>query len=173
MSVVVAPRFTDVSLTDGQGARWAGALTTPMALAVASRLVAARPAAIEVASPATLQQCVARGEDPWQRIALLRERCGGVRLRAAMALLTEHGQRGADAISTDVATLWLRELQQRGVTEVVLIDPLLDVERMSPVLQEARKLGLTAIAALPFVPQRKAAQKAAALAAKAEAGEQS
>ena len=55
----------DVSLTDGQSARWAGAMTTPMALAVASRLAAARPAAIEVASvPPRSQQCVARGEDP-------------------------------------------------------------------------------------------------------------
>ncbi len=86
MSEVTAPRYTDVSLTDGQSARWGGAMTTPMALAVASRLAAARPAAIEVASPATLQQCVARGEDPWQRIELLRERCPGVALRASIAL---------------------------------------------------------------------------------------
>jgi len=97
-------RYTDVSLTDGQSARWAGAMTTPMMLAVATRLAAARPASIEIASPATLQQCVARGEDPWQRIELLRERCPGVALRAAVALLTEHGKRGADVISTEVAT---------------------------------------------------------------------
>ncbi len=167
---VAATRYTDVSLTDGQGARWAGALTTPMALAVASRLVAAGPAAIEVASPATLQQCVARGEEPWQRIELLGERCGGVTLRAAMALLTEHGQRGADVISTDVATLWLRELQQRGVTEVVLIDALLDVERLTPVLQEAGKLGLTTIAALPFVPERSDVELCAQAAGLAKAG---
>ena len=105
-------RYTDVSLTDGQSARWAGAMTTPMMLAVATRLAAARPAAIEIASPATLQQCVARGENPWQRIGLLRERCPGIVLRAAVALLTEHGKRGADVISTEVATLWLRELAQ-------------------------------------------------------------
>jgi oxaloacetate decarboxylase alpha subunit len=39
-------------------------------------------------------------------------------------MLTEHGRRGADVLSTDLATLWLRELAQRGVSEVVLIDPL-------------------------------------------------
>jgi len=98
-------RYTDVSLTDGQSARWAGAMTTPMMLAAASRLAAARPAAIEVVSPATLRQCVARGENPWQRIELLRERCPDVALRASIALLTEHGRRGADVISTEVATL--------------------------------------------------------------------
>lgn len=145
-----APRYTDVSLTDGQSARWAGAMTTPMMLAVATRLAAVRTAAIEIASPATLQQCVARGEDPWQHIELLRERCPGIALRAAVSLLTEHGKRGCDVISTEVATLWLRELAQRGVSEIVLIDPLVVIERIAPVLKAAKALGLTTIAALPF-----------------------
>lgn len=148
-----APRYTDVSLTDGQSARWAGAMTTPMMLAVATRLAATGPAAIEIASPATLQQCVARGENPWQRIELLRERCPGVALRAALSLLTEHGKRGADVISTEVATLWMRELAQRGVSEILLIDPLLAIERIAPVLKTARALGLTTIAALPFTQE--------------------
>ncbi|MDM0019136.1 hypothetical protein [Variovorax saccharolyticus] len=146
-------RCTDVSLTDGQGARWNGAMTTPMALALAPRLAAARPAAVEVASPATLQQCVARGENPWQRIELLRERCRGIALRAAVSLLTDHGRRGVDLISTEIATLWLRELAQRGVSEILLIDPLLDIERMAPVLKAAKAVGLTAIAALPFAQE--------------------
>jgi oxaloacetate decarboxylase alpha subunit len=148
-----ALRYTDVSLTDGQSARWAGAMTTPMMLAVATRLAAAGPAAIEIASPAMLQQCVARGEDPWQRIELLRERCPGVALRATVALLAEHGKRGADVISTEVATLWLRELAQRGVSEIVLIDPLVVVERVAPVFKEAKALGLTTIAALPLTQE--------------------
>ena len=143
-------RYTDVSLTDGQSARWAGAMTTPMMLAVATRLAAAAPASIEIASAATMQQCVARGENPWQRIELLRERCPGVALRAAVALLTEHGKRGIDVISTEVATLWLHELTQRGVSEIVLIDPLVVIERIAPVLKAAKGLGLTTIAALPF-----------------------
>ncbi|MEJ8859657.1 hypothetical protein WKW79_34210 [Variovorax robiniae] len=143
-------RHTDVSLTDGQSARWAGAMTTPMALAVASQLAAAQPAAIEVASNATMQQCVARGENPWQRIELLRDRCPAVALRASISLLTSHGKRGADVVSTDMATLWLAELSQRGVNEVLVIDPLMQMERISPVLRAATSMGLTAIAALPF-----------------------
>ncbi|WP_349605624.1 MULTISPECIES: beta/alpha barrel domain-containing protein [Cupriavidus] len=145
-----ALRYTDVSLTDGQSARWAGAMTTPMMLAVATRLAAVAPAAIEVASPATLQQCVARGEDPWQRVELLRERCPGIALRAAIALLTEHGRRGIDVIPTEAATLWLRELVQRGVSEIVLIDPMVEIARIAPVLKAGKALGLTMIAALPF-----------------------
>jgi oxaloacetate decarboxylase alpha subunit len=148
-----ALRYSDVSLTDGQSARWAGAMTTPMMLAVAARLAAAGPAAVEVASPATLQQCLARGEDPWQRIELLRERCASIALRATVALLTEHGKRGADVISTELATLWLRELARRGVSEIVLIDPLMETARIAPVLREAKALGLTTVAALPLAPE--------------------
>jgi oxaloacetate decarboxylase alpha subunit len=170
MSEVTAPRYTDVSLTDGQSARWGGAMTTPMALAVASRLAAARPAAIEVASPTTLHQCVARAEDPWQRVELLRDRCPGVTLRASISLLTEHGRRDADVLSADVAALWLRELKQRGVREIVLIEPMLALDRIAPVLQEARKLGLTAIAALPFVPENSDAELRAQAASLVKAG---
>ena len=152
-AVLPVLRHTDVSLTDGQSARWAGGMTTPMALALAERLAATRPAAVEVASLATLQQCVARGESPWQRIELLRERCPGVPLRAALSLLTDHGRRDRDVITTEVATLWLRELAQRGVSEIVLIDPLLDIARMAPVLKAARSFGLTTIAALPYAQE--------------------
>ncbi|MDM0085444.1 hypothetical protein QTI17_33120 [Variovorax sp. J31P179] len=152
-TVLPVLRYTDVSLTDGQTARWAGGMTTPMALAFAQRLAATRPAAVEIASLATLQQCMARGENPWQRIELLRERCPGIPLRAALSLLTDHGQRGCDVIPTEVSTLWLRELVQRGVAEVVLIDPLLVIERMAPVMKAAKALGLTTIAALPFAQE--------------------
>ena len=144
-------RFTDVSFTDGQSAVWFGAMTTPMALAAASSIARARPAAIEVASPATLCQCLAHGEDPWQRIELLRERCAPVPLRATIALLTEHGRCGTDVLSTEVATQWLRELAQRGVSEVLLVDPLLQIERIAPLLRAATALSMTAIGALPFV----------------------
>lgn len=143
-------RLTDVSLTDGQSAIWEGAMTTPMVGAVVHQLAAARPAAIEVCSPITLRQCVRRGEDPWQRIDIVRHRCPGMVLRAVVSLLTDHGKRGADQISNDVAVQWLRELAQRGVGEILFIDPLLEVQRVGPLLNEAARLGMTPIAALPF-----------------------
>lgn len=146
-------RYTDVSLTDGQGACWNGAMTTPMMIAVASRIAASGVHAVEVLSPEAMRQCLARAEDPWQRIALLRARCPGVQLRAVVALVTEHGRHGADVIGADIAALWLKELARHGVTEVVLIDPLMQLSRMAPVLAAARAHGLAAIAALPFTPE--------------------
>lgn len=143
-------RLTDVSLTDGQGAVWAGAMTTPMVGAVVQQLAAAQPDAIEVCSPDMLRQCVLRGEDPWQRIDVIRQRCPGMALRAVVSPLNEHGVRGADMISRDVAVQWLRELARRGVREVLLIDPLLDMRRLGPLLKQAAAIGITPIAALPL-----------------------
>lgn len=143
-------RFTDVSLTDGQSAVWAGAMTTPMAGAVVHRLAAARPAAMEVCSASTMRQSVLRGEDPWQRIDVIRQRCPQVALRAVVCRLTDHGRRGADLISHDVATQWLRELSQRGVGEVLFVDPLLNMKAVAPLMCEATTLGMLPIAALPF-----------------------
>jgi oxaloacetate decarboxylase alpha subunit len=148
-----APRYTDVSLTDGQSARWSGAMSTPMMLAVASRIAATKPAAIEVLSHAVLSQCMTRGENPWQRVALLRERCAGVALRVAISLLNEHGHQGSDVMPVEMAVLWLRELKRCGVSEIVLIDPVPAGGRMAPVLAHAKALGVTAIAALPFVDE--------------------
>lgn len=143
-------RLTDVSLTDGQSAVWAGAMTTPMIGSVVHQLAASRPAAIEICSPTIMRQCVARGEDPWQRIDIVRERCPELALRAVVGVLTDHGKRDADLISCDVAVQWLRELAQRGVSEVLFIDPLQDMRRIAPLLKEASTLGMTPIAALPF-----------------------
>ena len=147
----VGVRLTDVSLTDGQGAVWAGVMTTPMVGFVVDRFAAARPAAIEVSSPSTMRQCVARGENPWQRIDLVRDRCPTLALRAVLGVVTDHGRRGADLISAEVASQWLRELAQRGVGEVLIVDPLVDMGRIGPLLAEAATLGMTPIAALPFL----------------------
>ena len=143
-------RLTDVSFTDGQTVVWAGAMTTPMMSSVVRHLAAARPAVIEVSSPTTMRQCVVRGEDPWQRIDIIRELCPLLALRAVVGLVTDHGRRGADLISHDIIVHWLRELAQRGVSEVLFIDPLLDMRRLAPLLKEASTLGMTPIAALPF-----------------------
>lgn len=62
--------FTDSSLTDGQMAVWGGALDTSMMLAPAGGLSASGLAAIEILSPAVLDACLARGENPLQRLEL-------------------------------------------------------------------------------------------------------
>ena len=143
-------RLTDVSFTDGQIAVWGGAMTTSMIGSVVRHLAAVRPAAIEVSSPTTMRQCVVRGEDPWQRIDIIRERCPLLVLRATVGVVTDHGRRGADLISYDAAVQWLRELAQRGVSEVLFIDPLVDMKRVAPLFKEASTLGMTPIIALPF-----------------------
>ncbi|TDN58022.1 hypothetical protein [Paraburkholderia sp. BL10I2N1] len=146
-----AVRFTDASLTDGQNAVWSGAMSTPMRLDVIRRLDGAGLTAIEVSSPALFTQCLARGENPWQFIEAAREQCPQTVFRTTINLMTGHGKHGTDILSTDVATHWLKEFAAHGVQQVIVMDPLIAIARLAPVLQAARRLELSAIAALPFV----------------------
>ena len=145
-----ALRFTDASFTDGQAAVWDNVLTTPMLLAGIGHLANSRLAAIEVLSPAVLDACIARGENPLQRAVLARRRCPDVPLRATVNLLTAHGRAPADVLGTGLVGPWLRELAAAGIAQVVLLDALQDQQRMFEAVRDAIAAGLIAIAALPY-----------------------
>jgi oxaloacetate decarboxylase alpha subunit len=141
--------LVDVSLSDGQTAAWGGAASTAMMLGTMNSLGHARLAAIEVLSPAVIAQCLSRGESPLQHIAALRERANGTPLRATVNLLPAHGF--IDVLTGEALNTWLRLLARSGISEVVLIDPQLDLSRLGSAVQKAQANGLTAIAALPYV----------------------
>jgi oxaloacetate decarboxylase alpha subunit len=141
--------LVDVSLTDGQTTAWNGAASTAMLLGTMNSLGHARLAAIEVLSPAVIAQCISRDENPLQRVAALRERANGTPLRATVNLLPAHGY--LDVLAGEALDTWLRLLANSGVSEVVLIDPMLDLSRLGDAVQKAQANGLTAIAALPYV----------------------
>ena len=141
--------LVDVSLSDGQTAAWGGAANSAMLLATMNSLGHARLGAIEVLSPAVIAQCISRDENPLQRVAALRERANGTPLRATVNLLPAHGH--LDVLAGEALDTWLRLLAKSGISEVVLIDPLLDLSRLGNAVQKAQVHGLTAIAALPYV----------------------
>jgi len=143
-------QLTDVSLTDGQTAVWSGAMTTGMMMKVINRLDASRLSAIEVISSATILQCLRRGEDPWQRIELLRGQNTSLPFRANINLLIGNGHPGSDVISSEVAERWVMELAKRGISQIVVLDPLAIPERVAPVYQATSAAGLTPIGVLPF-----------------------
>jgi oxaloacetate decarboxylase alpha subunit len=142
--------FTDTSLTDGQTAVWGGAMDNRMMLAPAGRLSSSGLAAIEILSPAVLDACLARGENPLQRLDLARRHYGAVPLRATVNLLTGHGRHGADVLGPETIDPWLATLAAAGLQQVVLLDPLLDTARLGAALKSASAAGLVAIAALPY-----------------------
>lgn len=164
--------LVDVSLSDGQTAAWGGAPGTAMLLGTANALGRARLAAIEVLSPAVIAQCLARGENPLQRVSALRECAGDTPLRATVNLLPAHGR--LDVLEGELLAAWLSLLARHGISEVVLIDPQLDLPRFSQALQAAQASGLVAIAALPYVddPRSDDAYYAAAAIQLAQAGAQ-
>jgi oxaloacetate decarboxylase alpha subunit len=141
--------LVDVSLSDGQTTAWGGAVSTAMMLGTMNSLGQARLAAIEVLSPAVIAQCISREENPLQRVAALRERANGTPLRATVNLLPAHGY--IDVLTGEALDTWLRMLAKSGISEVVLIDPLMDLSRLGNAVQKAQANGLTAIAGLPYV----------------------
>ncbi|WP_406229947.1 hypothetical protein [Nocardia sp. NBC_01009] len=142
--------FTDTSLTDGQTVVWSGALDNRMLLSPAGALSSSGLAAVEVLSPAVLDQCLARDEHPLQRVELACRNYGSIPLRATVNLLTGHGRPGADVLGPTTVYAWLSALATAGLQQVVLLDPLLDLARLKPALGSATTAGLTAIAALPY-----------------------
>ena len=162
--------FTDTSLTDGQTAVWSGALDNRMLLAPAGALSSSGLAAVEVLSPAVLDECLARDENPLQRVELACRHYGSVPLRATVNLLTGHGCPGADVLGPTAIDGWLSTLAAAGLQQVVLLDPLLDLARLKGALESASTAGLTGIAALPYtaddgVPDDTYAERAASLVA--------
>lgn len=141
--------LVDVSLSDGQTAAWGGAAGTAMLLGTMNALGQARLAAIEVLNPSVIAQCISREENPLQRVAALRERANGTPLRATVNLLPAHGH--IDVLAGEALDTWLRLLAKSGISEVVLIDPLLDLSRLGNAVQKAQTNGLTVIVALPYV----------------------
>jgi oxaloacetate decarboxylase alpha subunit len=141
--------LVDVSLSDGQTAVWNGAANSAMLLGTMNALGHARLAAIDVMSSAVIAQCLSRQENPLQRIAALRERANGTPLRATVNLLPAHGY--IDVLSGEALDTWLRVLARHGISEVVLIDPQLDFQRLDSAVHMALANGLNVTAALPYV----------------------
>jgi len=143
-----ATRFVDVSFTDGQSAAWAGALEAPMLCAAAQSLDGARFAAIEAISPEVMSQCLSRGENPLQRLEDIRRWAPTARLRAVVDLIPRHGR--FDELGTGLLRAWLRLLAEKGVSEVVLVDPWGDLGRMTRAIRLSKEQGLEPIAALVY-----------------------
>ena len=148
--MIARVQFSDVSLTDGQTVTWSGALSTAMAQLPLARMAGTGLAEVEVISTTTFSECLARGEDPWQRVTALRAAAGPLVLRARLDLLTEHGGRGADVLSPEVGAAWIAELAARGVAQVVIVDPLLQRDRLRPMFLAARRAGVSAVGVLPY-----------------------
>src|SRR5690606_34923676 len=105
----------DISFTDGQSAVWNGNLDITMLTKAASCLRGAGLDAIEALNPAVMAQCLARGENPLQRLEVLRDSVGDTPLRVVVNLVPDHV--GFDELSGDMLNAWLSLLARHGVSE--------------------------------------------------------
>lgn len=149
--------FVDVTFTDGQSAVWGGKLGTAMLHEAATALGGAGLAAIEALSPAILRQCIDRNENPLQRLDALRTRVQGTPLRALVNLIPEHGN--FDALEGSLLSAWLKLLVRHGISEIVLLDPLMRPSRLKQATQTAHEHGLSVVATVPYYGDDKAEQE--------------
>jgi oxaloacetate decarboxylase alpha subunit len=144
-------KITDASLTDGQDAIWGDTLSTPATVRLVTLLGSARLDAIEVLSPAVIAGCLARGEDPWQRIRDIRAHAPGTKLRASLNPITSDGIHGLDVLPQEVLNSWISRLSQAGIDEVLVMDPMLNAKRLQAIMASIKASGMRSIAVLPFI----------------------
>jgi oxaloacetate decarboxylase alpha subunit len=143
-------RINDVSLTDGQSSVWGGGMTSAMRLYAINQFENTGLAAIEVGSSETIMQGVARDDNPWQSLEMMRYQIQTVPFRVTLSLLTEHGLAGADILTGSVLEHLVAELANRNVSQIVFIEPLLRKELLVTAFKAAAANGVIGIAALPY-----------------------
>ena len=103
----------DTTFRDAQQCLWATRMTTPMMLPVAERLDQAGFDVIEVVGAVQFDACVRYlGENPWERLRLLRER---IRQTPMQALFRSKCVLGFDMVPDDLSELWAERLFASGI----------------------------------------------------------
>ncbi|MGI9411723.1 MAG: pyruvate carboxylase subunit B [Hyphomicrobiaceae bacterium] len=129
----------DTTFRDAQQCLWATRMTTPMMLPVAERLDQAGFDVIEVVGAVQFDACVRYlGENPWERLRLLRER---IRRTPMQALFRSKCVLGFDMVPDDLSELWAERLFASGITHFVAFDGLHDLGNIAPAIRHVRNLG--------------------------------
>jgi oxaloacetate decarboxylase alpha subunit len=131
----------DTTLRDAQQCLWATRMSTAMMLPLAEDLDRAGFDVIEVVGAVQFETAVRYlGEDPWQRVRLLRERIEQTPLQA---LLRSKCVLGFDLVSDDLSQLWAERLIANGIRRFVAFDGLHDLDNLAPAVRRAGELGAT------------------------------
>jgi len=114
-------------------------MSTAMMLPIAAELDKAGFDVIEVAGAVQFDASVRYlGENPWERLRLLRERI----TRAPMqALLRSKCVMGFDLVPDDLSVLWAERLIANGIRRFVAFDGLHDLDNLDAEIKRSRELG--------------------------------
>jgi oxaloacetate decarboxylase alpha subunit len=129
----------DTTLRDAQQCLWATRMSTAEMLPVAESLDRAGFDALEVMGAVQFDAAVRYlGENPWERLRLLRQRMTRTPLQA---LIRSKCVMGFDLVPDDLAALWAERLIANGVKRLIVFDGLHDLDNLASAVRRARELG--------------------------------
>lgn len=139
--------FVDTTLRDGQMSLWATGMTTAMMLPIAETLDRAGFDAIEVFANSMEKKLVRElGEDPWERLRLLRKYMPETPLRTIRSRYTA----AFHITPRSIDELWYETIAAYGIRQMRTADPSNSVAGWRQRVSDARRVGIDAIVNLIF-----------------------
>ncbi|MQA81557.1 MAG: pyruvate carboxylase subunit B [Streptosporangiales bacterium] len=141
-------RIIDTTLRDGHQCLWATRMTTAMMLPVAETMDRLGFHQIDLAGAIQFDVCVRYlGEDPWERVRLMRSRVVDTPLRA---IVRSKSLVSFDLVPDDVIDLWIDRLHHNGFRVIGAFDGLNDMDNVLFTASRAKALGARTFGALAF-----------------------
>lgn len=131
--------IVDTTLRDGHQCLWATRMSTATMLPVAEILDHAGFLSIEVLGAVQVDAAVRYlGENPWERLRLLRQRITATPLQA---LIRSKCALGFDLQPDDIQRLWIECLVRNGIRRLIAFDGLHDLDNLADGMRHAKRLG--------------------------------
>ena len=127
--------FVDTTFRDAQQCLWATRMSTAMMLPIAEKLDRAGFDVAEVMGAVQFDAAIRYlGENPWERLRLLRQHIARTPLQA---LIRSKCVLGFDLVPDDLSALWAEQLIRNGVKRLIVFDGLHDLGNLSAATHKA------------------------------------
>lgn len=131
--------IVDTTFRDAQQCLWATRMSTAMMLPIAENLDRAGFDVLEVMGAVQFDASIRYlGENPWERMRLLRERITRTPLQA---LIRSKCVLGFNLVPDDLSALWAERLIANGIKRLIVFDGLHDLQNLEAATRRAHELG--------------------------------
>lgn len=132
-------KLTDTTLRDGHQSLWATRMRTEDMLPILEKLDEVGYHSLEVWGGATFDVCMRYlGEDPWERLRILRQRIKKTKLQM---LLRGQSLVGYQHYPDDVVKAFIRKAVDNGIDIIRIFDALNDLRNMEVPIEAAKQAG--------------------------------
>ncbi len=132
-------KITDTTLRDGHQSLWATRMRTEDMLPILDKMDAVGFYSLEVWGGATFDSCLRYlNEDPWERLALIRE---GVKNTKLQMLLRGQNILGYKHYPDDILTRFIEKAIEHGIDIIRIFDALNDVRNMQKAIEVTKRAG--------------------------------